>query len=104
MGDQREDNQGGETVAKRQKAVIGDVVTATCWNPDRDELADQTIVRQGILAVQDQRTRYRAILGESGMVYMCVWNEPVEVVPDKSLFGHFLASVEAWRKMYGTMS
>lgn len=104
MGDQRENNQGGEIVAKRQKAVIGDVVTATCWNPARDELAEPTIVRQGILAVQDPRTRYRAILGESGMVYMCVWNEPCEVVPDESLFGHVRASVEAWRKMYGTMS
>ena len=104
MGDQREDNQGGETATKRQTAVIGDFVTAKCWNPDQDEMRDTTIIRQGILAVQDPRTRHRAILGESGMVYMCVWNEPCEVVPDRSLFGHVLASVEAWRKMYGTMS
>jgi len=101
---QREDNQDGETAAKRQTAVIGDFVTAKCWNPDQDEMADKTIIRQGILAVQDRRTRHRAILGESGMVYMCVWNDPCEVVPDKSLFGHVLASVESWRRMYGTMS
>jgi hypothetical protein len=104
MGGERENNQNSTTAAERQAAVIGDFVTAKCWNPDQDDEAEKTIIRQGILAVQDPRTRHRAILGESGMVYMCVWNDAVEVVPDKNLFGHVLAAVEAWRKMYGEMS
>jgi hypothetical protein len=103
MGSEREANQDGAIAAERQTAVIGDFVTATCWNPDQDDEHNVLIVRQGILAVQDPRTRHRAILGESGMVYMCKWIEPVVVVPDRALLPHTRCAVEAWRRMYGTM-
>jgi hypothetical protein len=104
MGAEREDNQDGTTARERKTAVIGDFVTAECWNPDQNDEVNVLIVRQGILAVQDPRTRYRAIIGESGMVYMCMWKEPVVVVPDNSLLPHTKCAVDAWRKMYGTMS
>jgi hypothetical protein len=104
MGGERETNQDREVASERQTAVIGDFVTATCWNPDQDEEAEKTMIRQGILAVQDPRTRHRAILGESGMVYMCVWKESVVVVPDRALLPHTRCAVEAWRRMYGVMS
>jgi hypothetical protein len=104
MGGEREDNQDRAVAAERQIAVIGDFVTANCWNPDQDEEAEKTMIRQGILAVNDPRTRHRAILGESGMVYMCVWKDPVVVVPDQNLLVYMRASIESWRKMYAAMS
>ena len=84
-------------------AVIGDFVTASCWNPDLHDSQPELIVRQGILAVDNPRTRYRAILGESGMVYMCRWNEPVVVVPDSSLLPHARQAVQFWRHTYSVM-
>lgn len=90
-------------VTERQTAVIGDFVTANCWNPDLHDEETPKITRQGILAVDDPRTRYRAILGESGVVYMCCWNESVVVVPDKWLLPHTLRAVEFWRKTYADL-